>query len=40
MQDGGMDGQMDRCTDGQSETKIPPNNFIVWGYDNDQVLTR
>ena len=25
-------GQMDGRTDGWSETNIPPNNFVVWGY--------
>ena len=27
----GTDGRADRRTDGQSETNIPPNNFVVWG---------
>ena len=28
---GQTDGQTDRRTDGQSETNIPPNNFVVQG---------
>ena len=35
MRDGWTDGQTDERTDrrmdGQSETNIPPNNFVVWG---------
>ena len=32
---GGMDGQTDR----RSETNLPPNNFVVWGY-NEKNFTK
>ena len=32
-------GWMDRETDGWSETNIPPNNFVVWGYKNFYIVT-
>ena len=31
---GRTDGRMEGRTDGQSETNIPPNNFVVRGYNN------
>ena len=30
-------GQTDGRTDGRSETNIPPNNFVVWGYNKVSV---
>ena len=31
-------GQTDRPTDGLSETNIPPNNFVVRGYNNPALI--
>ena len=39
MRDGRTDGQTDGQTDGRSETNIPPNNFVVRGYNYFTVVS-
>ena len=36
---GQTDGRTDRRTDGRSETSIPPNNFVVRGYNKATLVT-